>query len=29
MPCKDPRRTDLTPEDVAAHTRELLGHAAG
>ena len=23
------RRTDLTPEDVAAHTRELLGHAAG
>ncbi len=23
------RRTDLTPEDVAVHTRELLGHAAG
>ena len=23
------RRTDITPEDVAAHTRELLGHAAG
>ena len=23
------RRTDLTPEDVATHTRELLGHAAG
>ena len=23
------RRTDITPEDVAAHTRELLGHTVG
>ena len=23
------RRTDITPEDVANHTRELLGHAVG